>query len=90
MASLLPLENEDSLTEREDIMVCPYYRAIKINAHSSGINGYCEAETTWRLRVATLDEERSYCTTDQYAACPVFHARQAQIDSEEEVCISGK
>jgi hypothetical protein len=89
MASLLP-ENEDSLNEREDIMVCPYYRAVRVNAHSSGISGYCVAEPTWRLRVATLDEERSYCTTDQYAACPVFHARQAQIDSEEDVCISGK
>ena len=69
-------------------MGCPYGHPVKVTTYSARVRGYGEGKATRRLRVPTLYEETLYCTTDQYAACPVFHARQVQINGEEDVCTS--
>ncbi len=61
-------------------MACPYYRRLTQGAHHHGVNGYCEAEETWRLRVPSLYEEAQYCTAERYTACPAFRVKLAQLD----------
>ena len=35
-------------------MACPYHRQVDQKANISGLNGYCDAEEMWRLRVRLL------------------------------------
>jgi hypothetical protein len=69
-------------------MGCPYYRRLEPNVHTHGVNGYCEAEDTWRIRVPSLFEEGRYCTGERYTACPVFRVQQGQLESKEDACTS--
>jgi hypothetical protein len=69
-------------------MECPYYRRLKPDIHTHGVNGYCEAEDTWRLRVPSLFEEGQYCTEERYSACPVFRVKLAQLERQEAPCTS--
>ncbi len=47
-------------------MACPYHRQVDQKAKVSGLNGYCDAEEIWRLRVPTPVEETRYCNTEDY------------------------
>ena len=56
-------------------MACPYHRQVDRNAQVSGLNGYCDAEEVWRLRIPTRFEETQYCNTEDYIKCPVLNGR---------------
>jgi hypothetical protein len=56
-------------------MACPYHRRVDRNAKVLGLNGYCDAEELWRLRVPMSVEETRYCTTEDYIKCPVLNSK---------------
>jgi hypothetical protein len=64
-------------------MKCPYYRKVSPENHPFGLKSYCEGDPLTGLRVPSLFEETHYCTTMQYPACRVFHARQGCIEHTE-------
>ena len=69
-------------------MRCPYDHPVGVTTHSDSVQGYCDGEASRRLGVATLYEETRYRTAGQHTVCPVFPARQAQTNNEEDICIS--
>ena len=54
--------------------------------HASG----GRAGEMWLMASLLLLEYKDAIERHQSAACPVFHARQAQINGEEDVCTFGK
>ncbi len=75
-------------TQRDQVMTCPYYRKVSFGYRSGWVNAYCEGDPTGKLQVPSLFEESSYCTTEQYADCPVFQVKQAQAEREGGPCTS--
>ena len=53
-------------------MACPYHRQVDQTTTVAILNGYCDGEELWRLRVPTPVEESLYCNSESYIECPIL------------------
>lgn len=59
-------------------MICPFYQAVQAEDPLKKVKGYCVGYLNGKLRIPSIYEEVTLCTTMNYRTCQVFSVRMEE------------